>query len=213
MDNESPDTVDPVESDEALAVVPQESEVPQKYLSDDYIDFNSMELVHPDDLEPGDARAESKYLQFIQPRLEYVLAMRREKLTYTQVAHNLGVSLKVLKNCAKRFPELEKVLVVGYQDAISQIKNTAYKMAMGFTESIQRCKADKNGNIKQYTDNLFFPPNADILKFILMTQAEGWNPKQEVHHTGEFTLGRMLQEINEENKKEQEKELPPPKIN
>jgi hypothetical protein len=171
-----------------------------------------MELVSPDDLEPTDFRARSKYYQFIQPRLEYVLAMRRQKMTYAQVAHNLGISIGTLYNCAKQFPELKERLVIGYQDAISQVINTAYKVAEGFTKDIIRHKTNKDGDIIEYTDSIFFPPNTDMIKFVLSTQAEGWNPKQEVHHTGELTFGKLIQEANDIQQKENEKELPPPKI-
>jgi hypothetical protein len=219
MENESTDSaaivpaIDTAEVKDALEVIPETEVI--AFRSDEDVDFNNLELVHPDDLEPNDARNMRRYTQFIQPRMEYILAMRREKLTRAQVAKNLGVSEHFLSLCAQRYPELQKVLTVGYQDAISEIKSTAFKTAMGFEHTFKRQKIMRDGTIIPYEERIWVPPNVDMIKFLLITQAEGYNPKTitDVNLTGKLTLGALMQTIDKEQQADDDKELPPPKIN
>jgi hypothetical protein len=215
MENESSNdaVIDIIEPNEALEIIP-ETEV-TTFRSDEDVDFNNIELIHPDDLKPSEARMASRYAQFIQPRLDYILSMRREKLTRAQVAHNLGISEGFLSACAKKYPELQKRLTIGYQDAISEIKNAAFKTALGYEHTFKRNKIMRDGTIIPYEETIWIQPSVDMQKFILMTQAEGWNPKTitDVNLTGKLTLGALMQTIDKEQQADDDKELPPPKIN
>jgi hypothetical protein len=190
-----------------LPVMPQRE---QMSVEAECIDWNDLELVHPDDLEPGSVMFRDKYFMRVQPRLKTVLAMRRDGLTDKQIAHNLGITPKNLADYKKIYPAFAKVMSIGQVDSIAQVTNAIYRSALGFEKTITRRKMVK-GELVTYEDTFYIQPNFEAQKLIA-TSKGGWTTKQSVELSGDVNLAfsNLFQEIGKEQQEQRQKELPPP---
>lgn len=178
------------------------------------IDYNDIMIpADENELEVMD-NCFDRYLLYIKPRLDVVLAMRRRGLSNKQVAHNLGISVSYLHTCMLKYTELYEIMQKGRLDAIAEVENAAFKSAVGFTQPRKGSKLTKDGEVKEVTDELYFPPNPDMIKFILTNRSsEDWKNKISTDLSGsiDHNFKDIFNKVTQSEVAERQKELKPPR--
>lgn len=184
---------------------------PTQTAADGFVDYNNLTI--PADENELDENPFDKYLMFIKPRLEAVLAMRRRGLNNREVAHNLGVSESFLAECVRTKPELFRVMGLGKLDHVSILENALAMRATGYTVMLKKQKVLRDGSIVDIDDTVYIPPDPQSLIFTLNNLApDKWKTKTDTTISGsiDHQFKTIFATIAEKEAAERAKELEPP---
>lgn len=122
--------------------------------------------------------AESKYEEYIKPRLDEITFWKRNGNTDEEVAKALGISRQSLYNYRKNHEELRIALKEGKERACAIIENTLFKRAIGYEyeETHKELVEDEKTGEKDFKVTKIYkrtvPPSDSLLQFL----SKNWMP-------------------------------------
>ena len=174
----------------------------------DFNDLDNMELVHPDDFEPQEAEARLEYFDLVQPRMLTILAMRRRGENFANIARMLGLTEQHVKKYMDWFPEFRAVMTISKMDFVAHLENTAAQAATGYVKEL-KCEKVVDGVVVPYKKQIYIQPNATVLVATLKQYA-GWADSVNINGSVEFSVSKLMENVNARQMEERAKELPPP---
>lgn len=122
--------------------------------------------------------AESKYEEYIKPRLDEITFWKRNGISDEEVAKALGISRQSLYNYRKQHEELRVALKEGKERACAIIENTLFKRALGYEyeETFKELVKDEKTGNEEYKvvkiNKKSVPPSDSLLQFL----SKNWMP-------------------------------------
>ncbi len=106
-------------------------------------------------------------------------------LTDREIADVLGVTENQLKAWRRRHPAVGNAIKRGRHIADSNVVESLYRMAIGYTVPDEVVKVNGDGKVTIVETTKFYPPNPVAAFFWLKNrQSEHWRDKREVEQTG-----------------------------
>lgn len=134
-----------------------------------------------------------KYHTHVLPNLDAIAAYARAGASEEHIAEKLQINVKTLRKYRQKYPEFEEVLQTNRELADKEIENKAYQMAHGYFVTVKKPwkieqKVYENGKfvgkeiqIRYVDEEIYFPPNAQVLQFWLCNRRrEDWTPQNKL---------------------------------
>jgi AcrR family transcriptional regulator len=176
-------------------------------------DFNDLLIDENDADKDPNLGPGSKYWSHVQPRLDWILVMRRRGSSVAEVAKSLGISAAALTHYMKHRKELAYVMRFGRVDAVAMVENAHYKSAMGYWVEYDREKVTKDGSVVTYKEKFYVQGNVAAQEFILEHELpELYGRKFGVTVDGELSIKALFAAVSQsaQDDRNREREAPAP---
>lgn len=105
-----------------------------------------------------------------------------------EIARHFQVSVSTLSTWKLKYPEFLAAIRVSKEVANTNVEDSLYRMAMGYTRTEVEHKVVA-GKLVTIEVERYYPPNPTSQIFFLKNRKSGsWSDKQEVQHTGTVEL-------------------------
>jgi hypothetical protein len=119
----------------------------------------------------------------------------RDGLVDEQIAYNMGITSRTLRDWKNKFPSVSSALKKGKEVVDRQVENAMLKSALGF--HYQEEAVTNKGEVVSITK--FEKPNTTAQIFWLKNRKpDTWRDKQEIKHEGEMSV-TFIDDIGEED--------------
>jgi hypothetical protein len=145
------------------------------------------------------AGRKGKYHTHVQPRLDTILAWRREGLTEAEICDNLGVGHSAFATYKQKYSELTEVLKEGLDDANAQVENALFKRAIGYSYeekeySVTKVDGKDKKVLSKVTKKSKSPHITAQIFWLKNRKRQYWRDRQEhefegnIHHEAEAEI-------------------------
>jgi len=128
----------------------------------------------------------SKYYTHVLPRLEDVYRWLCEGMTEYSIADELGICHNSLIEYKKEYSEIIEVYTRARTQRNSLVMNSMFSKANGVKEPINKVKVLNNGDIIEYTEETYIPPDVNAADLYLRNNSDDY--KSAKADTGGLTL-------------------------
>lgn len=137
--------------------------------------------------------AKSKITEWLEEdKLILLEGWARDGLTEEQIAKNIGVSVKTLYNWKEKELPILQAIKKGKEVVDFEVENALLKKALGYTETLNKQRVTKDGNIVDIEEDVHIAPDSTALIFWLKNrQPKKWRDKVELTSDDE-----KMKEIN-----------------
>ena len=120
----------------------------------------------------------------------------RDGLTDEQIAHNCGIARSTLNEWKKKYQNISDTLKKNKEIVDIEVENSLYKRANGFTETFKKQKVTKDGDIVDYEETVYYPPDTTaIIYWLNNRRPKQWRNKQDKDNTDALEkLDKLLEE-------------------
>lgn len=123
----------------------------------------------------------------------------RDGLTNEDIAKNMGVNPKTLYDWIKKQPAFEEALRLGKEPADRKVENALFNRAVGFKEVVKKVKVLQDGDIVDYEEEVYYPPDTTAQIFWLKNRKPGeWKDRHDVTHDGSIDQVLIVDDIPDE---------------
>lgn len=144
----------------------------------------------------------SKYDTVIPPNIEQIKEWLSRGVPERDIAKNLGVAYSTWKNWKKDHEEFLAIFDHARRPRITELENTMFKLATGFSIEKKSSKVVKNADgserIDKSIETVYYPPNFNALRFLLTNWSENYSndPALIRQRKEEFEHKKKIDELN-----------------
>lgn len=128
----------------------------------------------------------SKYYTHVLPRIEEVYKWLCEGMTEYSIADELGIRPGTLIEYKKEYSELIEVYTRARTQRNALVMNSMYSKAKGLKASVNKVKVLNSGDIIEYTEETYIPPDVNAADLYLRNNSDEY--KSAKADTGGLTL-------------------------
>ena len=105
----------------------------------------------------------------------------RDGFTEEEIAKNMGIGRSTLNEWKIRFPNLTDTIKKNKQVSDYLVEGSVFKSIMGYTMSYKNEKVTKDGDVVEYEETVYIPPNPTLSIFWLKNRMpDKWREKVEI---------------------------------
>jgi glutaredoxin len=120
--------------------------------------------------------SKGKYDTHVKPRLETIRAWKRHGLYDKQIAQNLKISNESFCKYKREHPEFAEVLKESLEDAVAQVENAHFKMAIGYEYEEKEITKDERGRTRvKITKKQVVPSVTAQIHYLKRRASSQWN--------------------------------------
>ena len=132
--------------------------------------------------------AKGKYKEWLTKEgLIKIEGWAKDGLSNQQIAHNIGITEETYYKWQKKYAEFSEAIKKGKEVVDREVENSLNKRANGFTQIVKKVKFTRGGEMIEYEEEVYFPPDTTALIFWLKNRKPAeWRDKQDfdLNHKG-----------------------------
>lgn len=136
--------------------------------------------------------AKGKYKEWLTKEgLIKIEGFAKDGLSEEQIAHNMGIVSSTLRKWKNDYVAISAALKRGKEVVDREVENSLHKRANGFTQKIKKVRFDRDGEMIEYEEEVYFPPDPTSMIFWLKNRKpKEWRDKQEhdLNHNGGINI-------------------------
>lgn len=127
----------------------------------------------------------------------------RDGFTEEEIAKKMNIGVSTLSEWKNKFPELKETLKKNKEIVDYRVEASVLKSIMGFTETYDNQKVTKDGDVINYKETVYIPPNVLAQMFWLKNrQPHKWRDKVEITTNENDDKDNGIQIVNDAPKGE-----------
>jgi hypothetical protein len=149
--------------------------------------------------------AKGKYKEWLTKEgLIKIEGWAKDGLSNQQIAHNIGITEETYYKWQKKYAEFYEAIKKGKEVVDREVENSLNKRANGFTQIVKKVKFTRGGEMIEYEEEVYFPPDTTALIFWLKNRkpAEWRDKPDEANNTAQDSIKILAEVIRESRKNE-----------
>ena len=162
-------------------------------VADHYIDMDYAD--RPEEAEP---ERRTKYSTLLKPRFKEVIQWIAEGQTDYSIAQKIGVHYNTFSSWKKEYSELAD-LYMRAQDARNCLTmNSGFKRANGIKAVLKKQKVLANGEVKDYLEEQYFPPDVNAMDLYFRNNMPGYIQSKQADSGQNITVNFQLPQLEQD---------------
>jgi len=149
--------------------------------------------------------AKGKYKEWLTHEgLIKIEGWAKDGLTEEQIAHNMGIGSSTLRKWKNDYVAILAALKKGKEVVDREVENSLHKRANGFTQKVKKVRFGRDGEMIEYEEEIYFPPDPTSMIFWLKNRkTKEWRDKpDEANNTAQDSIKILAEVIRESRKNE-----------